>query len=273
MHAMQTRLPVQFETFPPNLQFWPEVNNYLTADGGLSVCFKDVTARKKAEELLREVNQQLNEYSYALTHNLKAPLRAIHNYINFLFEDLADSLDGELKKFIEGIRDSIIQSNKQFQDLETLYRITNYPSNLESFEMRELLDEIQSMFKNTSDRELIIGRDWPALSGERFLMRQILIDLINNGFKFNRADLKRVEVGRQQATDNEIEIFVRDNGIGIDPQYHKHLFKLLILLPSVLFHLPEKLYNSGTADPICDPHRFHHGSNASGRYVPGNGAG
>ena len=54
----------------------------------------------------------------------------------------------------------------------------------------------------------------------------MLIDLINNGFKFNRADIKRVEVGWQQATGNGIEIFVRDNGIGIDPQYQKQIFDI-----------------------------------------------
>ncbi|MEJ2731740.1 MAG: ATP-binding protein, partial [Deltaproteobacteria bacterium] len=56
--------------------------------------------------------------------------------------------------------------------------------------------------------------------------RQILFDLISNGFKFNRSDIRRVEVGWQQATGNGIEIFVRDNGIGIDPEYQKQIFDI-----------------------------------------------
>jgi PAS domain S-box-containing protein len=195
----------------------------ITGAVGINV---DITDRKRAEETLREINKELNEFAYALDHTLKAPLRAIKNYVNFLFEDLAKTLEGEPKTYLEGIKKAVTQSNKHFEGLETLYCIRNHPVNLESFEMRELLDEIQSLFKNTSDRKLIIARDWPFLSGERFLLRQILIDLINNGFKFNRADIKRVEVGWQQAAGNRIEIFVRDNGIGIDPQYQQQIFDI-----------------------------------------------
>jgi PAS domain S-box-containing protein len=177
-------------------------------------------------EALHESNQELNEYAYALTHNLKAPLRAIHNYVNFLFEDLSDTLEEEPKTYLEGIKDAIIQSNKQFEDLETLYRTKNHPLNFEPFEMRELLAELQFIFKDTSEEKLIIAENWPALRGERFLLRQILFDLISNGFKFNRADIKRVEVGWQAAAGNGIEIFVRDNGIGIDPQFHEHILEI-----------------------------------------------
>ena len=73
---------------------------------------------------------------------------------------------------------------------------------------------------------MIVAQDWPFSSGERFLLRQILIELIKNGFKFNRANIKRVEVGWQQTTSNGIEIFVRDNGIGIDPQYQRQIFDI-----------------------------------------------
>jgi light-regulated signal transduction histidine kinase (bacteriophytochrome) len=190
---------------------------------GLNV---DITERKQAEETLREINEELNEYAYALTHNLKAPLRAIHNYVNFLFEDLADSLEGESKKYLEGIKGAITSSNKQFEGLETLYRIKNHPVNFESFEMRELLSEIQPILKDTSDRKLIIAQNWPVFRSERSLLRQILFDLISNGFKFNRSKIKQVEVGWQAAEGNGIEIFVRDNGIGIGPQYQQQIFDI-----------------------------------------------
>jgi PAS domain S-box-containing protein len=191
--------------------------------GGI-VAWRDISERKLMEKALRENNEELNEYAYALTHNLKAPLRAISNYVNFLYEDLADTLEGDPKEYLKGIKDAITFSNKQFEDLETLYKIKNHLVNIEPFEMREMLDEIQSMYKNTSDRKLIFPQNWPIFRSERFLLRQILFDLISNGFKFNRSDIRRVEVGWQQATGNGIEIFVRDNGIGIDPQYQKQIF-------------------------------------------------
>lgn len=73
---------------------------------------------------------------------------------------------------------------------------------------------------------MIIAYDCPVFHAEKFLLRHILNELISNGFKFNRADIKRVEVGWQPASDNGIEIFVRDNGIGIDPQYQEQIFKI-----------------------------------------------
>ena len=193
--------------------------------GGV-IAWRDIGNLKQLEKTLREINEELNEYTYALTHNLKAPLRAITNYVNFLFEDLADSLEGEPKTYLEGIKDAITLSNKQFEDLEILYRVKNYQVNSESFNMLELLDEIQSLLKHASDRKLIYSRDWPSFRGERFLLRQILIDLVNNGFKFNRSETRHVEVGWQAADENGVEIFVRDNGIGIDPQYQQQIFKI-----------------------------------------------
>jgi hypothetical protein len=92
--------------------------------------------------------------------------------------------------------------------------------------MGELLDEIRSIFKSTSDRKLIVAKDWPVLRAERFLIRQILIELINNGFKFNRADIRCVELGWQTAEGNGIKLFVRDNGIGIDEQYQQQIFTI-----------------------------------------------
>ena len=92
--------------------------------------------------------------------------------------------------------------------------------------MKEVLNEMQSTFQDVSDSQLILHKNWPAFRGERHLIRQILINLIDNGFKFNRADVKRVEVGWQAVEGNRIEIFVRDNGIGIDPQYQVQIFDI-----------------------------------------------
>ncbi|MEJ2170537.1 MAG: PAS domain S-box protein [Desulfobacterales bacterium] len=145
------------------------------------VTFTDITARKQLEEDLRENNQELTEYAYALTHNIKAPLRAISNYVTFLFEDLADTLQGDPKKFLEGISASVTKSNKQFADLEALYGIKNHALNLEAFPMQELLDEMQFLFKDTPNGLIIVQENWPVLKGERLLLRQILINLIGNG--------------------------------------------------------------------------------------------
>jgi len=75
-------------------------------------------------------------------------------------------------------------------------------------------------------QNLVIAQNWPRFRSERFLLRQILLALINNGLKFNDADIKRIEIGWQAVADHGIEIFVRDNGIGIDPQYQQQIFDI-----------------------------------------------
>ena len=185
---------------------------------------QDITARKNDQMALSESNQELNEYAYALTHNLKAPFRAVQNYAGFLTEDLADKLEGEPKQYLDGIKKAIIQAADQFKDLESLYRVRNYPADSESFELEELFAEMQDIFQNNSGREIVLAPKSPMLNCCKFLLRQTLLNLIENGFKYNRSDIKKVEVGWQPAADNRFEIFVRDNGIGIDPKYHDHIF-------------------------------------------------
>ncbi len=185
---------------------------------------QDITERKHDQMALSESNQELNEYAYALTHNLKAPFRAVQNYAGFLTEDLADRLEDEPKQYLEGIKKAIIQAADQFADLESLYRVRNYPVDSEAFELAELLHEMQAIFQNDSGREIVIAPKLLILNCCKFLLRQTLLNLIENGFKYNRSDIKKVEVGWQPGAGTRFEIFVRDNGIGIEPKYNDHIF-------------------------------------------------
>ena len=93
-----------------------------TLISALRMALRERGRQYKLRELMEEQtiqNQELNEYAYALTHSLKAPVRAIQNYVNFLFEDLADSLEGEQKTYLKGIKNAVVQSNKQIRDLES----------------------------------------------------------------------------------------------------------------------------------------------------------
>ncbi len=184
----------------------------------------DITELKRAEEAVKATNRELSEFAYALTHSLKAPFRAIRNYANFLSEDLSEKLEPEQQKFLDGIKQASLEAYYQFNDLERLYSVQRHPETDERIKMQELLSELQHLFRDASDRKLSIAARWPIVRCERFLIRQILIDSISNGFKFNQSDIKRVEVGWQHAGNNQFEIFVRDNGIGIDPKFHDMIF-------------------------------------------------
>lgn len=186
---------------------------------------QDITELKQAEAALRETNQELNEYTYALTHNVKAPFRAVQNYANFLLEDLADTLQGEPRQFLDGIKRAVGQAHQQFSDLEALYRIRKHEVDFEPVDMRAFLEDIASMYPNASDRRVVISDQWPVLHTEPFLLRQTLMALVDNAIKYNQSAVKRVEIDWRKSAD-WFDIFVRDNGIGIDPQYHEHIFHI-----------------------------------------------
>jgi PAS domain S-box-containing protein len=187
---------------------------------------RDITESVRTREALRQANQELSEFAYALTHNLKAPLRAVHNYVDFLYEDLADSLAGEAKQYLEGLKHAIHLSNRQFEELQQLYQIKNDLTESNASKIEDLLAEITAALQLDAGRQLITAPQWPPMRCEPQLTRQLLMNLIANGFKFNRSAVKRVEVGWQPAAENRIEIFVRDNGIGIDPRYQAQIFEI-----------------------------------------------
>jgi PAS domain S-box-containing protein len=199
--------------------------NLKNGEMGAIMVAQDITDLKIAENALRESNQELNEYTYAVIHNVKAPFRAVQNYANFLIEDLGDSLNGEPRQFLDGINIALVQARHQFDDLDALYHIRKYEPEFETVDLVVLLNEIGKLHQTADDRRLIFPEHWPVVWAEIFLLRQILTELIANGFKYNRSEIKEVEVG-WQLKHHQLVIFVRDNGIGIDPQYHEHIFHI-----------------------------------------------
>ena len=187
---------------------------------------RDVTVRKQAEEALQEINQELTEYAHALTHKIKEPLRAIQNYAEFLVEDLGEKLHGPPKKYLEGLRKAVFQNNLQVEGLEALYRIKNYSLSLEPVDMGKLVQEIKSQIKSTPERKLSFAQRWPSFRSEKSLLYQILMELIRNGLNFNHSKIKQVEVGWRQSAYDRAEIWVRDNGIGIEPRYQGQIFQI-----------------------------------------------
>ena len=200
----------------------------------------DITERKNAEETVRlaqlqltmqlaeteRVNEELSQYAYAVSHDLKGPLRAIRNYAEFLYEDLADTLTGEQKKYLEGVKKAVDQGDTLIKDLLNLSRIDRVPLEMEPADVPAVVDEVRSLLNLTADVEIAVPSKWPNFSIDRTLLKQILQNLISNSIKFNLRNPKRIEIGWQAAPEGRIDLFVRDNGIGIDPQYREKIFRI-----------------------------------------------
>lgn len=200
----------------------------------------DITDRKNAEETVRlaqlqlsvqfaetkRVNEELSQYAYAVSHDLKGPLRAIRNYAEFLYEDLADTLTGEQKKYLEGLKTAVDQGDNLINDLLNLSRIDRVPLEMEAADVPGVVAEVRSLLDLPAEVDITVDMKWPDFSVNRTLLKQILQNLISNGVKFNERNPKRIEIGWQAAPEDNIDIFVRDNGIGIEPQYREQIFRI-----------------------------------------------
>jgi len=199
---------------------------------------QELTERKRAEKKLRRAhedlaikaadleaaNEELSQYAYVVSHDLKAPLRAIRNYSDFLREDLEATLDGDQKSYIDGLKRAVRQGDELVGDLLEFSRVGRRSVPTELINIGVFLKELVESLNLFTDVKVLMANEWPTINTDTTLLRQVFQDLISNGIKFNHSPRKRIEVGWLPVGEDLYEVFVRDNGIGIEPQYCEQIF-------------------------------------------------
>jgi len=200
--------------------------------------YEDRLARKEAEKSLREthtellektvelerVNTELSEYSSAVSHDIRAPLRAIHNYAEFLREDLGKTLKGEQKEYLDGLTQSVHRAETLVTDLLAFCRVGDKPLETETIDLGVFLRELIASMALPPEVEIKMPDDWPTIRAPSSFLGQIFQNLVENAVKFNRSEHKLVELGWRRVGKDQLEVFVRDNGIGIEPQHQQQIF-------------------------------------------------
>jgi signal transduction histidine kinase len=179
----------------------------------------------KAAEL-EEANADLAQYAYAVSHDLKTPLRGIHHYADFLYEDLETNLGDAHKAYLDGLRRAVWQAEALVNGLLELSRVGNRNLVYQTVNLNTLLQEIITSLNMPEDVDIVWEGTWPTLEVEPVLLGQILQNLISNAAKFNCTPRKRVELGWCLVGEHECELYVRDNGLGIDPRYTEQIFQV-----------------------------------------------
>ncbi|MEJ2100594.1 MAG: PAS domain S-box protein [Desulfobacterales bacterium] len=217
---------------------------------------------------LEQKNQELDQFAYAASHDLKAPLRAIRNYSDFLYEDLSASLSGEQKQYLQGLKTAAGQGQQLIDDLLAYSRIGRVPVKTEKVNMPEMINEARSFLNLSSDTDLVVQSDWPVLETDPLLLSQVLKNLIANAVKFNPNASKRVEIGWRQSDKNGcIELFVHDNGIGIEPQYQQKIFGIFQRL-----HTSREYEGTGIGLAVVKKAALELGGEVSVESTPGKGS-
>ena len=190
---------------------------------------------------LSRSNMELEAFAYVASHDLKEPLRGIHNYSHMLMRSLAPKLDtSETERFQMVLRlskrmDDLIESLLQYS------RVGQMELTKDVFDTNAMVEQIISMMKGRLDEtgtQIRIPRPLPSASGDRIRVHEVFQNLIANAIKYNDKPDGWVEIGYQER--NPTVFYVRDNGIGIDPRHYETIFRIFKRL-----HTAEQ-YGGGT---------------------------
>jgi signal transduction histidine kinase len=200
----------------------------------------DITSRMEAEEKISELNhdlartvehlaaanKELEAFSYSVSHDLRAPLRAIDGFSRIVLDEHAAELDPEGQRYLQIVRDNTRNMALLIDDLLAFSRLSRQAMHTEPVRFAELVSETWSDLEPERDGrriELAVG-ELPTVAGDPRLLKQVLVNLLGNAIKFTRTrEVARIEVG-VQVLDDDTVVFVRDNGVGFDMRYKDKLF-------------------------------------------------
>lgn len=186
----------------------------------------DITGLKNSQEQLVAANKELEAFSYSVSHDLRAPLRAINGYSKILHEDYAHDIDTDGLNAINAILNNSKRMGELIDDLLTFSRLGRTEMTLSDINMSSLVQSIieeEELHRNSNQIKFILKELLPS-NGSHTLIKQVWINLISNAIKFSKNNQKSViEIG-SYSKDSSIIYYVKDNGAGFDMNYYDKLF-------------------------------------------------
>jgi signal transduction histidine kinase len=185
----------------------------------------DQLVRERTMEL-EAANKELEAFSFSVSHDLRAPLRAIDGFAGMLAADFGPKLPAKAQSHLDHIIESAKRMEQLIEDLLRLSRLGRQPLAKRRVDVRALVEEVwNELLRDNKERNIeLIVTDLPDCVADPSLLRQVFVNLLSNALKFTgNVDAARVEVGCQRQ-DGEPVYFVRDNGAGFDMQYAEKLF-------------------------------------------------
>ncbi len=216
----------------------PSVTDTLTYSF-LSTMSELNSSRTKQQQLLEEIqlknrelerqNAELERFTYSVSHDLKAPLVTIKGFIGLLQRDLdsgdRDGVAADIDK-IARATDNLARQLDELLELSRVGRLVRPPVEID---LHEILGEVIAIFGDSiaeSNAEVVVAGDMPIARGDSGRIFEVFQNLIGNALKFMDGETRpRIEVGAE-FVDGRILCFVRDNGIGIESDYHERIFNL-----------------------------------------------
>jgi signal transduction histidine kinase len=218
---------------------------------------------------LEKANRELESFSYSVSHDLRAPLRGIHGFMNILLEEHGESLSAEAKKMAARVMDNARQMSQLIEGLLEFFKMGTKEVTRTRVPMKEVVSEIcYGLNEFEKVRQITFSiNDLPDIMADLILVRQVWINLISNAIKYSgKKDNALIEIG-STLKKNETVYFVKDNGEGFDMEYREHLFKVFKRL-----HSQREFEGTGIGLAIVEKIVTRHGGRVWAEATPGVGA-
>lgn len=181
---------------------------------------------KERTAQLEAVNKELEAFSYSVSHDLRAPLRAVNGYSVMLKEDYEPKLDAEAGRIINLIISNAKMMGQLIDDLISFSRLGRKEATHHTVDMKILAENsLKELMQNEDDNKFHVHVNaLPRCHGDQSMLKQVWVNLLSNAIKYSSKNIEsRIEIGARENNGMQV-YFVRDNGVGFDMQYAHKLF-------------------------------------------------
>jgi light-regulated signal transduction histidine kinase (bacteriophytochrome) len=229
---------------------------------GVFAAARDITELKKAEEILkskleelRRSNEELEQFAYVSSHDLQEPLRMISSYLQLLQRRYQGKIDDKADKYIYYAVDGAARMQTLINDLLEFSRVTTKAEKPEPTDSESVLNQVLSNLELyiKENRATVSHDSLPEIMADSTQLAQVFQNLIINGIKFHSEEAPKIYISVEKKA-SEWVFSVKDNGIGIDPQYSEKIFEVFKRL-----HKKEEYPGTGIGLAVCKKIVERHG--------------
>jgi PAS domain S-box-containing protein len=225
-----TGSPIVFETFFEPLRKHLQIAAFSPQAGLFATIFEDITDRKRNEEELRLKNEEMERFVYTISHDLKSPLVTIQAFLRFLEKDLREPDHERVRKDIDYISNAATRMNRLLEELLELSRIGRKVNPPEDMLLQDVVrDALKLVAGRLVERgvQVELASKPILLHGDRTRLVEVFQNLIDNAAKFTGGQAApTIWIGAEEDEEEGLVLFVKDNGVGIDPRHRGKVFGL-----------------------------------------------